>query len=761
MSIHNWLREVHRRSVWQVTGAYAATSWAVLNVVDVVTGLAGLPDWTPSMAIVLLMLGFPVIIATAVIQGGLQRNLQQTDDPSLPGPVPLSAQTAPSPTNRGLLALFTWRNALLGGVGAGVLLAASGTIYLAMWSLGIGPTGSLVAQGVLEARDPILLAQFDDRTSRGDLGVIVSEALAVDLGTSPVVTIVGEEATANALRLMEKDERQPVTSDMAREVSLRANVKAYIEGEITPVGSRFLVVARIVRADSGEVLGSFREEASDEDGLLPAIDRLSQRLRERLGESLKDIRLGAPLEEVTTPSFEALRKLSQAEAAEEEGDYPLAERLLQEAVGLDEGFAMAYRKLSVLISNRGGPVELAQDAATRAFEFRHRLTDRERYLTEANFYNEVEHDQAAALRAYDALLRLYPGDPAALNNSGLALRRLSRDSEAQDRFAAAVAKPESHSAVAFANYSMALLQNGDSVGALAAVEAYRAAYPYHIMQQLTDLVETLAAGEVEGVEGRIRALQTSSDNPHWRQTLAPLFGMSLAVQRGSLDRAFEWSEILMPQWNGVNAGIRGISVGAADLWFWLLDDAEGASAALVDAYSGPFQAVDAELRLWGAFIGLQAMAGEGDLARQWLMDWDAEALAVDVTNVANRTVAQAMIRASEGEAEAALREIEQAEEDLECPRCFELYRGWLLEKLERHSDAVEVWELVRDRPSMIVGGYERALAHKNLARLYELVGRSDDAIAANLAVVATWEFADSRMQPQVSRAKEAIVRLQR
>ncbi|NIP58673.1 MAG: hypothetical protein GWM92_10295, partial [Gemmatimonadetes bacterium] len=47
-------REFHRRSVWQVLSVYLAVSWGVLQVVDQLTESAGLPDWTPAFALVLL-----------------------------------------------------------------------------------------------------------------------------------------------------------------------------------------------------------------------------------------------------------------------------------------------------------------------------------------------------------------------------------------------------------------------------------------------------------------------------------------------------------------------------------------------------------------------------------------------------------------------------------------------------------------------------------------------------------------------------------
>ena len=65
------LREIHRRSIWQVLGIYLAGSWGVLEVVGSLTGYAGLPEWTPHFALVLLLIGLPIVTATAFIQRGM------------------------------------------------------------------------------------------------------------------------------------------------------------------------------------------------------------------------------------------------------------------------------------------------------------------------------------------------------------------------------------------------------------------------------------------------------------------------------------------------------------------------------------------------------------------------------------------------------------------------------------------------------------------------------------------------------------------
>ncbi len=61
------IREIHRRSLWQVLGIYLVASWAVLQVVDTLVGTLGLPDWFPPLALALLLVGLPIVLATAFV----------------------------------------------------------------------------------------------------------------------------------------------------------------------------------------------------------------------------------------------------------------------------------------------------------------------------------------------------------------------------------------------------------------------------------------------------------------------------------------------------------------------------------------------------------------------------------------------------------------------------------------------------------------------------------------------------------------------
>src|SRR5207237_1218998 len=95
--------------------------------------------------------------------------------------------------------------------------------------------------------------------------------------------------------------------------------------------------------------------------------------------------------------------------------------LLGEAIALDTTFAMAHRKLAVVLNNTGGAPSRIAEAATQAFRHRDRLTPLERDLAEAFYYYQAEFDRAKVESAYRSALELDPENYVALNNLALAL----------------------------------------------------------------------------------------------------------------------------------------------------------------------------------------------------------------------------------------------------------------------------------------------------------------------------------------------------
>ena len=401
----------------RVAALFTAASVGVLTVVYWLIRGLGLPDGVLFGAVGLLLAGLPIMIATGLVERrrALARSTGRVE-PRAPG---------------GLQRWLTWRKALVGGATAFAALGLGTAVYMAMRVLGIGPIGTLVASGVLKQREPLIVADFENRTADSTLGSTLTEALRIDLSQSPTVTLADPQMVAQALRRMQRSPETPVNLALARELAQREGIRAIVSGDIASVGKGYVLSASLVAATNGQVLTAMREAAESEGALIGAIDRLSWKLRERIGESLKSIRATEPLAQVTTGSLEALRRYSEAARAVDAGDLERGATLYQEAATLDTGFAMAYRKLAVTLESYVASRDRIVAATTKAFALRERLPDVERYLATAQYYSAVDYDPTKVVAAYRSVLERDPDHMIALNNLAERLSAMRQFREAE------------------------------------------------------------------------------------------------------------------------------------------------------------------------------------------------------------------------------------------------------------------------------------------------------------------------------------------
>ncbi|NIR42568.1 MAG: hypothetical protein GWN99_01580 [Gemmatimonadetes bacterium] len=129
-----FIREIHRRSLWQVLAIYVAAAVGVLEVAEVLIDRLSLPPWIFGFAIILLLVGLPIVLATAFVQEGVVPGRGEEEAPRTGAEEAVEAPpTAQKP--RGLRRLLTWRNAIAGGV----LAFALWGVVAAGWLLLVGP----------------------------------------------------------------------------------------------------------------------------------------------------------------------------------------------------------------------------------------------------------------------------------------------------------------------------------------------------------------------------------------------------------------------------------------------------------------------------------------------------------------------------------------------------------------------------------------------------------------------------------------------
>jgi tetratricopeptide (TPR) repeat protein len=781
------VREAHHRSLWQVLSVYLVGSWGVLQVVESITENAGLPDWVPPFTIVLLLIGLPIVLATAFVQEGAPGSGAGSEGEDTPlGKLPEMGPGAPgreipdpSPSRTGSAGddtagqegggeaggvrhrLFTWKNAIAGGVAAFALLGILVAGYFVLWSAGIGPVGSLAAQGLFEEGERVVMADFGNSTPDSLLGSVVTDALRIDLAASEAIALVESDAVKDVLDRMQRERNQPLTPELAREVAVRDGIEAVLEGEVGAAGTGYILTATLRAADSGESLASFRRAAEGPDGVIGAIDKLSQDIREKAGESLKSIKGETPLEQVTTTSLAALRKFTEAEARFDAGDEGESLALLEEAIALDSAFAMAHRKIAVTLSNLGVDRQREVEALEAAFRHRDRLTERERLITEATYHNGITGDKDAIMRAYEGVLRIHPDDPAALNNLANVYSGMEDFDRAAELYERAVGGPGT-SNTAHSNLVRTRLLQGDMEGARQALAAFKANHPDDPNVQERGFWVHAMAGDWDAAEAVVAEWESNPDLPMVYRVDAHEYRAELAAAQGKIVEARR--EIRQAQ------RLAEGQLGPGPAWFYTLYEAyleivTGNWDRARQIFAGLearrlFDEIPLAARSYSLAVTFHSLLGNESQARLYLQRW-ADEVPPELTgryDESERKVRRAMLAGAGSNPEALLTAIESHRDLVRCRRCYRFEEATALEAAGRLEESRDVWlDKARNmETNFTVSLLERAWSWERAGHLSSEMGDTASALEAYRSFVTLWENADPELQPRVEAARERI-----
>ncbi len=699
----------------------------------------GLPDWTITGAFLLAALALGLALWTSIA----------------------ARRGKPKPR---------WRPAqklLLGALG---VLVTAVVGYSGMRALGIGPVGTLVASGLMEEQDRIVLARFDNGTSDSTLAETVTELLRIDLAQSPTLTLLEGPQITNALRRMERDPSSTIDFNLATEIAQREGAKAVLGGEIRALGQDYVVTARLVAASTGETLAAGRETAKG-GAIVDAVDRLSASLRRKIGESLKSIRADASLDQVTTASTEALRTYARALRVNDQGDWARAIALLEEAIGQDSTFAMAHRKLAVLLSNRETEPERAKAAFTTAYNLRNQLTDRERYLAEAVYYTYVTQDLDAANAAYTSLLEEYPSDPTALNNLAVNYRSTGRAEEAEELYRRSI-NYGSATATTYGNAIPVQYELGMVDTAMASLQQFEQAFPSN--PQGVRYRAALLSAEFkydESAKTIEDALELRLGSPVMRfQATAEL--ASLYMVRGRFDEGIRY---LMQAMDAQEVGgfevipeprplFEAVVQSVVDLWY--RDDPAAAVNRLDRARRVVgYDTLPPESRNLLQIASFYAIAGRPDTARALVAQY--ERLLEPTATADDRSPglwdAYGTIAFVEGRYDDALHAFQQAHAAVPgCPICREREIGETFDRLGQPDSAIAAFERYVNTRQLFRAqhdGFDLASILLQLGELYERSGQTEKAIAAYDRLITLWKDGDPVVQPKVANLRERVARL--
>lgn len=233
------IRELHRRSLWQVLAIYVAASWAVLEAADVLIERLSLPEWIYGLAIILLLIGLPIVLGTAFIQESDTPSERSLPRASVPG------------------RLLTWRNAAFGGLGASFLWAVIVGGWLVFGGNGTGAEAS-AGESSLEVERSVAVLPFTNMSGDEENEYFsdgITEEILNALAQLPDLRVPGRTSSFSFKN----------TDLRISQIADTLGVTHVLEGSVRKSGNRVRITAQLVDARHDEHLWSETYDRGLED----------------------------------------------------------------------------------------------------------------------------------------------------------------------------------------------------------------------------------------------------------------------------------------------------------------------------------------------------------------------------------------------------------------------------------------------------------------------------------------------------------------
>lgn len=405
-----FFRRLRVSRVAPVVGIYLGVATAVFLLTLLLGSALDLPDWIPGVALLLLAVGLILITATAWVQAHPQTVVDRARG-ELPGSREVDLRGIARAVRRGELPHLTWGRAIAGGAFAFAMLLGAAGFYVVIQDQG----RSFAPDEVLaDAAPGIAVLPFSVQGA----GLEVWREGAVDLIGSNLDGAAGLRAIDSRTLLARWREtvRDGDEPDLATslEVARRTGARYALVGSAVALGRDLRLMADIYELSSGESLGQAQVQGSP-DSVYMLVDQLSiEALQAILGKA-KDLPR-VELARVTTASLPALKAYLEGEVLYRKVDWTGALSAYQEAVEADSTFALAWRRVSETsgwFHTEDRPPGGYREAALEAARWSARLPERESVLVLA--YWAYVQGSMTMLEPLKAAVRRYPDDPELLN----------------------------------------------------------------------------------------------------------------------------------------------------------------------------------------------------------------------------------------------------------------------------------------------------------------------------------------------------------
>jgi tetratricopeptide (TPR) repeat protein len=374
--------ELRRRKVWRTAAVYAAVAWGVLQLADVVWEPLGIPPWTMTLLIVLVVLGFPLVLTLEWVYEVSRDGVRRTSHENY-------ARAGGSVT--------VWPMA----VGGAVMLL----VGLGMWRMATGGSGADSEPPMRQAAVVLFPCEIRGSAAMAHMaeGLVHLLASRFQQGSD----LLRPVDPRSVLSFLDREAPEALDSEVAHRYARRLGAGHYVRCDVLELFEGELQVkAALYRLGAEEPVVDAAVEGSASE-LLALADELAGRIiAGSVGSASRLAREAARTAEPVP--LEAWKAYVEGERAFRNGRHIEAMARLREAVAADSTFALAHYRLAVASNWAEQRLEETK-ALTQALAHADRLSPLDRMLVEAyNLYAQGSH--AEAKRRYGDITRAYPGE---------------------------------------------------------------------------------------------------------------------------------------------------------------------------------------------------------------------------------------------------------------------------------------------------------------------------------------------------------------
>jgi len=245
----------------------------------------------------------------------------------------------------------TWIRQVALGIGAGLLGAALALLWLRLHSVD---------------RQVVAVAEAVNGTGDRELDSLGS-LLVTSLEESRRLVVLHPRRLRDLVRAVGSSDREQLSEAEVREAARRGGARTLLFTQVYRLGELLVLETRAIDPSGGNVAFSLREETGAKESLTGVLDRLSARVRERLGEDPGTIGAhGILLAGAVTGSLTAWSHyeagLGCLESHVFAGTFDACLDAFRRAAEADPGFAMAHYQISRLYGMQGAPRALQKAA---------------------------------------------------------------------------------------------------------------------------------------------------------------------------------------------------------------------------------------------------------------------------------------------------------------------------------------------------------------------------------------------------------------